>query len=92
MHTTYIVATIYVVSVNRPGFLPEAEPVVCTSIIEARAVISSELLETYQRSHEDEVPEAAYRAAVDLASIIIPGQAIGLGDYAHGLDAIGGEG
>lgn len=82
--------TVYYVTVNRPGFLPDSDPVGCESLDDARDTLASEILYTdeniYPDPDLDAVAHAIARAeALAAAETLEPGQSVTFAGYAYSI-------
>jgi hypothetical protein len=73
----------YVVTVNRPGYLPEAEPVECETLAEAQEALRAELDHTAGGGAER---EPGYAEAIERAAVAGPGEWILFAGFVHMLD------
>ena len=82
--------TCYLVTVNRPGFLPDSDPVGCESLDDAREALASEILYTDETTGPDPDRDAVAHAiataeALAAAETLEPDQSVTFAGYAYSI-------
>lgn len=75
--------TVYYVTVNRPGYSPEGEPIGCETLADARDVMNSELQVTADSTEPATGKRDALCAALDDVDTLQPGHSITFAGYVH---------
>lgn len=75
--------TVYYVTVNQPGYMPESDPIGCETLDDARACLESEIWRTADAAHLEVPSDDELTRALQASRGAEPNQTIAFAGYAH---------